>query len=60
MIIEVKSNAEYKSKKTIDKTKGVKNNGYKFLLVGRKEIKLLEDDKQNLIRLIYQNEKTKN
>lgn len=60
MVIEVKSNAEYKSRRTLDKIKGVKKNGYRFLLAGRKEIAILIDNKQNIIKLIQQNEKNKN
>jgi len=59
-IIEVKSNAEYKSKRTLDKMMAIKNNGYKTLLFGRKEIEILNNNQRNLIKLIYQNEKSKN
>lgn len=54
MIIEVKSNAEYKSQKTLDKMKGVKSSGYKALLFGRKEIEILKNNKQGLLELIHQ------
>ncbi|XOB46379.1 MAG: hypothetical protein ACKKMV_02930 [Candidatus Nealsonbacteria bacterium] len=58
-IIEVKSNAEYKTKRTLDKIKGIENKGYEVLLFGRKEIEILKNDKRNLIKLIHQNEKSK-
>jgi len=51
-IIEVKSNAEYKSKRTLDKIRAIKSNGYKILLFGRKEIELLKNNKRNLTKLI--------
>ncbi len=52
-IIEVKSNAEYKSKRTLDKMKAIENNGYKTLLIGRKKIEILKNNKRNLIKLIH-------
>lgn len=43
--IEVKSNAEYKSQKTKDKIKAIWNNGYNAILVGKKEIDLIKENK---------------
>ena len=42
-IIEVKSNADFESQKTKDKINGIKKNGFKTLLVGRREIKLIKE-----------------
>lgn len=42
-IIEVKSNAEFKSKKTQDKTKAIKKS-YHFILAGKKEISLMKEN----------------
>ena len=45
LIIEVKSNAEFNSQKTRDKVNAIKENGFKFVLVGRKEIELIKNNK---------------
>lgn len=42
-IIEVKSNADFESQKTKDKINGIKKKGFKTLLVGRREIKLIKE-----------------
>ena len=45
LIIEVKSNAEFNSQKTKDKVQSIKKRGYGFILVGRKEIDLIKNNK---------------
>ncbi len=50
MIIEVKSNAEFKSQKTKDKMTGIKNYGFDVKLIGRKEIDLIKNNKFVLIK----------
>ena len=45
LVIEVKSNAEFNSQKTKDKARGINEQGFKFILVGRKEIELIKDNK---------------
>lgn len=57
-IIEVKSNAEFKSKKTQDKAKAIKKAGYNFILAGRKEIEIMKENGGELLSLI-KNEKSK-
>src|SRR5579859_5422569 len=42
IVIEVKSNAEYNSQKTKDKSKAIIKKGFRFFLVGRKEIKIIK------------------
>lgn len=44
LFIEVKGNGEIKSQNTQDKLKGVRNQGYKITLFGKKQIKLLEKE----------------
>jgi len=45
LIIEVKSNAEFNSQKTRDKINAIKEKGFNFVLVGRKEIELIKNNK---------------
>lgn len=48
-IIEVKSNAEFKSNKTEDKIIGIRRRGFRALLVGRKEIDLINKNSNKLL-----------
>lgn len=48
-IIEVKSNAEYNSQKTRDKTSAIQDRGFNFILIGRKEIDLIKNNRFSLI-----------
>lgn len=51
--IEVKSNAEFKSIKTKDKMIGIRNHGHNVLLFGKREIKLIKQNKKReLIEMI--------
>jgi len=43
-IIEVKSDKEFNSQKTIDKIKGIKEFGFNFILIGRKQINQIRKD----------------
>ena len=52
IIIEVKSNAEFKSNKTKDKINGIKKHGFKTLLVGRKEIKMIKENPNKFLEII--------
>jgi len=52
LIIEVKSNAGYNSQKTKDKTNSIINNGFNFILAGRKEINLIQKDKNKFLELM--------
>ena len=52
LIIEVKSNAEFNSQKTKDKTKAIRKNGFNFILAGRKEIALIENDQNKFIEIL--------
>ncbi|MCX6742135.1 MAG: hypothetical protein NTX24_03090 [Candidatus Pacearchaeota archaeon] len=45
LIIEVKSNAEFKTQKTKDKMDGIKSKGFDVFLVGKKEINLIKNNK---------------
>jgi hypothetical protein len=51
-IIEVKSNTDFKSNKTKDKIHGIKEQGFKTLLVGRKEIKMIKENPNNFLEVI--------
>ncbi len=44
LFIEVKGNGEIKSQNTQDKLKGIRQQGYKIELFGKKQIKLLRED----------------
>lgn len=48
-IIEVKSNAEFKSLKTKSKLEAIKNNGFRVFLVGRKEIEKIKNNEQEFL-----------
>ncbi len=52
MVIEVKSNAEFNSQKTKDKTKAIIENGFNFILVGRKEINLIRGEGEKFLELM--------
>lgn len=52
LIIEVKSNAEFDSQKTKDKTKAIKESGFNFILAGRKEIALIEKDQNKFLEIL--------
>ncbi len=52
MIIEVKGNGEFKSRKTIDKVNGIKSSGFKILLFGRKEIKQIRENQEDVTKLL--------
>ncbi|MDP2908122.1 MAG: hypothetical protein Q8O03_09405 [Nanoarchaeota archaeon] len=54
-IIEVKSNGEFRSQKTKDKMKSIKNQGFNFILVGKKEIDLIKNNENNFLKLIEEN-----
>ena len=43
-VIEVKSNAFFKSQQTKDKMNAIKESGFKALLVGRREIALIKEN----------------
>jgi len=44
LFIEVKGNGEIKNQNTQDKLKGIRNQGYKAILFGKKQIKLLKEE----------------
>jgi hypothetical protein len=52
LIIEVKSDAKFEASQTIDKINSIKSNGYKVLLIGRKEINLIKRNEEVLFSQI--------
>ena len=52
LIIEVKSNAKFKSKQTKDKIRWIEKQGYRALLFGRKEIKQMKENEKNIVEMI--------
>jgi hypothetical protein len=55
--IEVKSNGEFRSVKTRDKLNGVRKQGYRMMLFGKKEIDKIETQPEVLLKMI-KNEKS--
>lgn len=49
LFIEVKGNAEFKTQNTHDKLRGVRKQGYKIILFGKKEIKILKEDPSEIL-----------
>jgi len=56
-VIEVKSNGLFNSKQTKDKMEGIANLGYRTFLFGKKQIKLIQN-KNNIIIRAIKNEKS--
>ncbi len=56
-IIEVKSNADFKSNKTEDKINGIKKKGFNTILVGRKEIELINKNPTKLLNQLITTKK---
>jgi len=52
LIIEVKSNAEYNSLKTKDKSQAIIQNGFNFILAGKKEINTIETNENDFLNRI--------
>jgi len=51
-IIEVKSNAEFRSQNTKDKIKGIRKKGYEVYLFGKNEIELIKNNQTRLLKYI--------
>lgn len=49
LIIEVKSNGEYNSQKTKDKSQSILKKGFSFILAGRKEIKMINSNEKEFL-----------
>ena len=52
LIIEVKSNAEYNSQKTKDKSQAIIQNGFNFILAGKKDINTIETNENDFLNRI--------
>ncbi|MBR9692746.1 hypothetical protein GOV07_02320 [Candidatus Woesearchaeota archaeon] len=52
LIIEVKSNADFKAQKTKDKITGIKKHGFNAILAGRKEMSMLKNNEEQFLELM--------
>lgn len=52
LFIEVKGNGEFRKQNTIDKLKGIRKRGYRVMLFGKEQIKLLKEDPNKIMSKI--------